>query len=294
MKTIDTLVSDIEQTIFGYNGWDKALGDFMANNISTMAEQRFAKPQEPRGYLSLSALGTQCERKLWYKINKTNSAEPLNASTLLKFFYGDIIEELVLTIAAVSGHSVTGMQDRMDVHGIKGHRDAVIDGMTVDVKSASPYAFKKFKDGNLRDDDPFGYISQLSSYVYAAKDDPLVTNKTQGAFLVIDKVNGNICLDVYDFTEEMKDKEKEVAHLKSMVSQQEPPDRAFKPVPQSPKNPKGNQKLSVACSYCDFKKECYPELRKFIYSDKPLFLTKVVKKPMVAEDLEYSGELQQD
>jgi hypothetical protein len=104
MKTIDTLVQDIEQTIFGHNGWDKTLGDFMANNISTMAEQRFAKPQEPRGYLSLSALGTQCERKLWYKINKTTQAEPLSASTLLKFFYGDIIEELVLTIAAVSGH----------------------------------------------------------------------------------------------------------------------------------------------------------------------------------------------
>ena len=166
--------------------------------------------------------------------------------------------------------------------------------MTVDVKSASPFAFKKFKEGNLREDDPFGYISQLSSYVYAAKDDPKVTNKTQGAFLVIDKVNGNVCLDVYDFTEEMQDKEKEVAHLKEMVSLPEPPDRAFEPVPQSPKNPKGNKKLPMACSYCDFKKECYPNLRKFIYSDKPLFLTEVVKKPMVAEDLEYNLGLQQE
>jgi|TARA_R110000765_G_scaffold112741_1_gene204949 hypothetical protein len=294
MKTIDTLVHDMEQTIFGHNGWDKALSDLMSNNISTMAEQRFSKPQEPRGYLSLSGLGTQCERKLWYKINRTNSAEPLPASTLLKFFYGDIIEELVLTIAAVSGHNVTGMQDRMDVHGIKGHRDAVIDGMTVDVKSASPYAFKKFKEGNLREDDPFGYISQLSSYVYAAKDDPKVTNKTHGAFLVIDKVNGSICLDIYDFTEEMKDKEKEVAHLKEMVLTEEPPERSFEPVPQSAKNPNGNEKLAMACSYCDFKKECYPNLRKFVYSDRPLFLTKVVKKPLVAEDLEYSGALQQD
>tara|TARA_R110002153_G_scaffold21814_2_gene72349 strand:+ start:2666 stop:3550 length:885 start_codon:yes stop_codon:yes gene_type:complete len=294
MKTIDTLVHDIEQTIFGFNGWDKALGDFMANNIATMAEQRFAKPQEPRGYLSLSGLGTQCERKLWYKINKTNTAEPLTASTLLKFFYGDMIEELVLTLAGVSGHNVTGMQDRMDVHGIKGHRDAVIDGMTIDVKSASPFSFKKFKEGNLREEDPFGYISQLSSYVYAAKDDPLVTNKTQGGFLVIDKVNGSICLDIYDFSEEMKEKEAEVEHLKRMVSQEEPPERSFEPVPQSNKNPDGNKKLGFACFYCDFKKECYPNLRKFIYSDKPLFLTDVVKKPMVAEDLEYNRGVQQD
>jgi len=79
-----------------------------------------------------------------------------------------------------------------------------------------------------------------------------------------------------------------------MVKLKEPPERSFDPVPQSPKNPNGNEKLSMACSYCDFKKECYPNLRKFIYSDKPLFLTKVVKKPMVAEDLEYSGAVQQD
>ena len=186
------------------------------------------------------------------------------------------------------------MQDRLNVHGIKGHRDAVIDGMTVDVKSASPYSFKKFKEGNLREEDPFGYISQLSSYVYAAKDDPKVTNKTEGAFLVIDKVNGNVCLDVYDFTEELKTKEKEVNHLKDMVTWEQPPDRGFDPVPQSAKNPNGNEKLSSACSYCDFKKECYPGLRKFIYSDRPVFLTKVVKKPMVYEDLEYSDALQQE
>ncbi len=294
MKSINTLVQDIEQTIFGNNGWDNTLGDAMATNISHMAEQRFSKPQEPRGYLSLSSLGTKCERKLWYKINKTTEGETLSASTLLKFFYGDIIEELVLTIASVSGHSVTGMQDRLNVHGIKGHRDAVIDGMTVDVKSASPYSFKKFKEGNLREDDPFGYISQLSSYVYAAKDDPKVTNKTEGAFLVIDKVNGHVCLDIYDFTDELKTKEEEVNHLKDMVTWEQPPDRGYEPVPQSAKNPNGNEKLSSACSYCDFKKECYPGLRKFIYSDRPVFLTKVVKKPMVHEDLEYSNVLQQE
>lgn len=294
MKTIDTLVEDIKETILGYKGWDKALGDFMSNNIAQMAEQRFSKPQEPRGYLSLSALGTTCERKLWYKINKTNSGEVLPAEALLKFFYGDMIEELVLTLAAVSGHKVSGMQTRMDVHGIKGHRDAVIDGMTVDVKSASPHAFKKFKEGNLREDDPFGYISQLSSYVYAGKDDPEVTNKTHGGFLVIDKVNGHICLDIYDFTKEMETKEQEVTHLKKMVAETEPPERGFEPVPQSTKNPEGNKKLPTACSYCDFKKECYPGLRKFIYSDKPVFLTEIVKKPMVPEDLEFSGVLQQE
>ena len=228
----------------------------------------------------MSGIGSPCQRKLWYKINRTNDADKLQPNTLLKFFFGDMIEELALSVAVAAGHKVEGMQDRLDVHGIKGHRDAVIDGMTVDVKSASPFAFKKFKEGNLRDDDPFGYISQLSSYVYAAKDDPLVTNKTAGAFLVIDKVNGHICLDVYDFEEELKTKEQEMLAAKEMVAGPMPEDR-IPPVPQSKTSP--NTKLDMTCSYCEFNKICWPEVRTFLYSTGPLHLVDVVTEPRTVE-----------
>lgn len=277
---INTLVQDMHDVIQGKGGWTGTLGAIMGDGIANVANQRFSKPQEPRGYLSLSSIGTPCQRKLWYKINQTNDAEKLQPSTLLKFFFGDMIEELALTIAKAAGHDVQGMQDRLDVHGIIGRRDAVIDGMTVDVKSASPYAFKKFKEGNLREDDPFGYISQLSSYVYAAKDDPLVTNKTAGAFLVIDKVNGHICLDVYDFEEEFKTKEQEMLNAKEMVAGPIPEDR-IPPVPQSKTSP--NTKLSMACSYCEFRKVCWPEARTYIYSTGPLHLIDVVNEPRVPE-----------
>lgn len=279
-KKINTLVEDMHNVIEGKGGWTGTLGAIMGDGIATVANQRFSKPQEPRGYLSLSSIGTPCQRKLWYKINQTNDAEKLKPNTLLKFFFGDMIEELALTIAKAAGHDVQGMQDRLDVHGIKGHRDAVIDGMTVDVKSASPYAFKKFKEGNLREDDPFGYISQLSSYVYAAKDDPLVTNKTAGAFLVIDKVNGHICLDVYDFEEELKTKEQEMLDTKKMVAGPIPEDR-IPPVPQSKTSP--NTKLDMTCSYCEFRKVCWPEARTYIYSTGPLHLVDVVNEPRVPE-----------
>ena len=279
-KKIDTLVEDMYNVIEGKGGWTDAIGSLMGEGIATVANQRFGKPQEPRGYLSLSSIGSPCQRKLWYKINKTNEADKLTSNTLLKFFFGDMIEELALSVAVAAGHKVEGMQDRLDVHGIKGHRDAVIDGMTVDVKSASPFAFKKFKEGNLRDDDPFGYISQLSSYVYAAKDDPLVTNKTAGAFLVIDKVNGHICLDVYDFEEELKTKEQEMLAAKEMVAGPIPEDR-IPPVPQSKTSP--NTKLDMTCSYCEFNKICWPEVRTFIYSTGPLHLVDVVTEPRTIE-----------
>jgi len=158
--------------------------------------------------------------------------------------------------------------------------------MTVDVKSASPYSFKKFQEGNLRGQDPFGYISQLSSYVYAAKDDPLVTNKTHGAFLVIDKVNGHICLDMYDFTEEMKTKEEEITRIKEMVKAKIPPDRGFEDVPQSKTSP--NMKLGMECSYCEFKKACFPGLKLYKYGHGPVYITKLVKELRVEESDDWS------
>jgi|TARA_R110002012_G_scaffold22386_1_gene77505 hypothetical protein len=280
MKTIKTLVKDMYKTLEGKGEWNEIRSKTLADGISVLSNQRFSKPQEPRGYLSLSSIGTPCKRKLWYKVNKSGEGESLTPNTLLKFFYGDMIEELILELAKASGHDIKGQQDRLNVHGIKGHRDAVIDGMTVDVKSCSTYAFKKFKEGKLRDDDPFGYISQLSSYVYAGKDDPLVTDKTHGAFLAVDKQNGHICLDVYDFTEELKTKQKEMLAAAEMVKNDIPEER-IDAVPQSKTSP--NTKLSMQCSYCEYKYLCWDEVRTFIYSYGPEYLIDVVNEPKVPE-----------
>jgi len=287
MANIETLLADMEDTIQGLNGWDNVVGMEMASNIEKAARNRFSKPQIPRGYLSFSSIGSPCQRKTWYRINDTTKAAPVSPSNLLKFFYGDMIEELVLAIVKASGHSVTGQQDRMFINGLAGHRDAVIDGMTVDVKSASSFGFNKFKEGNLRDEDPFGYMSQLSSYVYAAKDDPLVTNKTHGAFLVVDKQHGYLCLDVYDLSEELEKKEKEVEHIKELVTLGIP-ERPWEPVPQSKTSP--NTKLPSSCGFCEFKKTCWPEARRFVYANSDVYLVDVVKEPNVPEDLTYNAE----
>jgi len=286
MKKIDTLIEDLESVIYGLGGWNGTIGSILGNNIAMSANKRFSKPQEPRGYLSLSSIGTPCKRKLWYKVNKPGTGEPLSANLLLRFFYGDMIEELILSMVTASGHSMKGSQDRLTVHGIRGHRDCVIDGMTVDVKSCSPFAFKKFKDGSLRDNDAFGYISQLSSYVYAGKDDPLVTNKTHGAFLAVDKVSGEICLDVHDFTEDLKTKEQEMLAAKDLVAGDLPTDR-IQPVPASKASP--NTKLDKSCQFCEYKKICWPNLRMFKYSYGIEYLVHVEKEPKVDEVFDDTG-----
>jgi hypothetical protein len=282
-KKLDTIVEDIYRVVEGKGGWDATVTEFFSSSLSSIAEARFSQEQVPRDYLSLSGIGSPCDRRLWYKINQTESSEPLTAEALGTFFYGDLIEALVLSLAKAAGHNVEGMQDKVEVFGIPGSRDAVIDGVTVDVKSASKYGFEKFRKHSLREDDPFGYISQLSSYVYAGKNDPLVKNKTEGAFLVVQKDRFKLCLDRYDFTEELAKKEEEIERVKKLVAGPIPENR-IPPVPQSKTSE--NTVLSTTCGYCDFRKVCWPEARTFLYSTGPVFMVDVVNEPRVTELIE--------
>ena len=281
MKSIKTLVADIESVVLGNGGWDATLTKHLADNISLAAERRFGTKAEPReGTLRMSNIGSPCKRKLWYHVNNPPAASTLKANTLLKFAYGDIIESLLLSLAKASGHTVEGEQDEIVVDGIVGHRDCVIDGVTVDIKSASSYSFKKFEQNGIRKDDPFGYLAQLTGYVYAGKDDPLVKDKAGGAFLVMDKVSGDLCLDYYNLTTDLFKFPRQLEETKAIVKRPAAPPRQFKDMPDGKS---GNMKLDTACSYCDYHDICWPGLRTFFYSSGPIFLTKVVNTPKVPE-----------
>lgn len=277
-KSIDTLVEDIYSLL---DGSDKEISRDLAEDygkkFGQMLYDRVSR-QERDPYLRMSNVGKPCERQLWYEINTPEDGEKLSGSTRIKFLMGDAVELLLLFLAEASGHTVEGTQDTQEIEGIKGHRDAVIDGVVVDAKSASTYSFKKFAEGTLAENDSFGYIDQLQSYLYAGQTDDTVTDKSRGAFLVMDKVLGHICLDIHPYKGLPYDKI--YAHKKAMVASPEPPERAFSPEPDGAS---GNQKLGVNCSYCSFKAKCHPGLRTFIYSNGPRFLTTVKKEPNVPE-----------
>lgn len=288
-KKLSTLVPDIEQLLLEGEGWSGTNTSKLKEAIAKVVEDRLVaskKKASPlsRGGLRMSSIGQPCTRKLWYENNLSSAGleSPLEPDLAFKFLYGDIIEEIVLELAVAAGHTVTGVQDSLAIGSIKGHRDCVIDGVTVDVKSASAYAFGKFKDHKLTEDDPFGYLTQLNSYVYAAKDDPLVTDKHGGAFLAIDKTNGSITLDYYDFKE--LDLYDDVPLLynsrKKLVKQPVPPTRAYRPEADGKS---GNQKLQVNCVYCRFNKECYPSLRVFQGKGYKKHLVRVNREPLIPE-----------
>jgi hypothetical protein len=88
---------------------------------------------------------------------------------------------------------------------------------------------------------------------------------------------------MYDFTEELENKEAEIERAKAILAGDLPEDR-LPPVPQSATSP--NTKLNTNCSYCDFKSLCWPEARKFLYSSGPVWLVDVESEPKVPELIE--------
>lgn len=285
MKTIDTLVFDIQQVIKDGGGWDKVQESFL-KDLGDVLGKRFGAPEERKPSLRMSNVGTPCMRRLWYYVNDKGKPVGLDDPSMkFKFLFGDILEALLVHLAMAAGHTVTGMQDTIDCFGVKGHRDCVIDGVTVDVKSASTYSFRKFATNGLRKDDPFGYLRQITGYVAGSKDDPLVTDKTRGAFLVVDKTLGNICLDVYDLTKEIADMGSFITIRKLAMELPTEPPRGFE---EKPYQKSGNMQVDVACSYCPYVKDCFPEVRTFLYAgangaSRPIMLSKVVKEPNVPE-----------
>lgn len=233
----------------------------------------------------MSNIGKPCARQLYYEVNSPEEAEPFRAENYMKFLYGHVIEELVLFLVELAGHEVTGRQDEQEISGIKGHRDAVIDGHLVDVKSASTYSFKKFRDGKLSEDDPFGYIPQIQSYLFSGQNDPKITDKDKASFLVLDKTLGHITLDTHE-----RDTTTNWPQLfdekKQIVEGDEPPAKAFQPVPMGKS---GNLILDRTCSYCPFKRKCWSDanegkgLRTFLYASGPVDFVEVKYEPNVPE-----------
>ena len=278
IKNIHTLVEDIYDVM--ENGADLTDEDAtqLGNAIANALKSRLKEAQTPRTpTLRASNLGAD-PLNLWYNLHGYEG-EALKPQTLLMFFLGDIIEEVLLALAVVAGHTVEHQQSEVEIEGIKGHIDAVIDGHLVDVKSASPYSFTKFKDHTLNlENDAFGYITQLSTYVQTCEH----TTEEMGAFLVMNKVTGELTLMELEGMEQI-DPFARAKHMKEMMARDTPPTAEEAPIKIKPMGKSGNMMLDVPHSYHDQKANYMPELRKFIYSSGPVYMTHVAVEPKVVE-----------
>lgn len=276
---IDSLVEDIYGLFLQPHKVNQDNVTDLGKTIALKVAEALGEDRESRTpTLRMSNLGKP-DRQLWYTMHG-EQGEKFSAPNLIKFLFGHILEALLLFLAVEAGHEVTNQQDELILDGIVGHNDAVIDGVTVDVKSASTHSFKKFKYGTLAEDDPFGYMDQLAGYTKAL-------GTESGAFLAIDKTLGNIALMKVSGEElEAIDIMARIPHIKTTVASDVVPERCYEDVPDGKS---GNMTLAVGCSYCAFKKKCWADtnngvgLRVFQYSSGPRYLTKVVREPDVLE-----------
>ena len=276
-KSLDTLVTDIYALFqnppkhLDEVALDEFLGTIRSSIIDAFTEK------DKTFYLRPSNYGKPCARSLWYGKHSTKPHEPLSSPTLIKFLYGHILEALVIFLSKQAGHEVTHLQKRVEHKGLKGSLDCYIDGVLVDVKSASSFSFEKFAKGELAERDSFGYLPQIAFYAKAE-------GVKDTAFVAIDKTLGKIC--VYK-PEKLPSVDDRIDYLKeALLDGDEPPPKAFTDIPDGKS---GNRKLGVECSYCGYKTTCWPKVRTFLYASGPRFLNYVAKTPNVMEALNNDG-----
>jgi hypothetical protein len=259
---------------------EQVINDF-GENVKQILRNNITEHEFDRRKLRMSNIGKK-DRQLWYAYNGVEG-EKLMPHTRIKFLYGHLIEEMVLALTKLAGHDVTDEQKQVEVDGIKGSMDCKIDGVLTDVKSSSPYGFKKFKDGSLIDNDPFGYVEQIKGYAHAE-------GETKFGWLVMDKTNGHLTYLKYDMEDESQwywsklnffSSPERIKNIKAVVKQPNPPKKCYGHIPDGKS---GNMKLGTGCSYCSYKYTCWEGgLRTFIYSNGPRYLTFVAREPDVLE-----------
>ena len=276
MTSISTLIPDIYKLLQEKpDGWfNQTITEELSVRLSSSLQRQMGEPRTRRPYLRMSGLGSRCPRALWYSIHAPELAEAMPPWAQIKFAYGAIIEDFILSLCKAAGHEVTGEQDELRLDGIVGHRDAVIDGCIVDVKSASSISFQKFKTHDYSLVDSFGYLDQLDSYVVASHADPLVRVKDRGYILAVDKTLGH--LHAYEHVARPEHIRQRIGYYKAIVGMPHPPACGCK---TEPIGNSGNFKLDFKASYNPYKWSCFPQLRAFKYAGGIMYLSKVVKPP---------------
>ena len=281
-KTIDTLVPDINKLLSNLGDGKKLeVSDEQLNKFLKNIKDAFIDWSNPvkqdKSSLRMSIPGRPL-RQLWYDKHKPVKREKANPSLQLKFLYGHLLEHLVLFLTDLAGHKVTDQQKKVNIDGIIGHMDSKINGEVVDVKTASSYSFKKFQNGTLADDDPFGYITQLTGYEENEK-------TKQGGFLVVNKSTGELVL--YKPDDLLKPNIKTlIKNVKEKLDSPELPPKCYESVPHEKA---GNMKLPAGCVFCSHKIECHKDandgkgLRAFKYASGNIYFTKIVNIPKVDE-----------
>ena len=139
-----------------------------------------AKKEKPRGYVGASSIGDDCERKLWYQLNKPEYARERKAELILAANDGHRGEDLFASyVRKIDGvelvtHGADGRQlgfSDLD-GGFKGHCDGLITGLPQAPKTRHVWEHKVKNEKyynlllNLKTTNDIKNVLQLWDYTY--------------------------------------------------------------------------------------------------------------------------------
>ena len=199
--------------------------------------------------------------QLWFEKNKPESALPKPSTFVMNMMIGDIVEAIfkgLLKEAKVDFDDTDQVTlDVGDSNGtrVSGSYDLIMGGAVDDIKSASDWSYRnKFESyASLKKSDPFGYVGQLAGYAKAS-------DKRAGGWWVVNKANGD-----FKYVPAAIDMRKELTKLKETVEKvnENKFERCFEAVPETYRGkPSGNMILNDSCKFCDYRFECWPNMKE--------------------------------
>lgn len=199
----------------------------------------------------------------------------------IRFLLGHLLEQLLVFLIKESGHEVTDQQKRIKKHGLEGSLDLRVDGALVDIKSSSSFGFTKFRKNTVVEDDTWGYPHQIRFYMDEENDKKVY-------WLAIDKQHGELALASAHKIQLPSVKTKIKEHTKNLKKASF---TEIEPCAVATPEENGNVPLPTVCTWCKYKKQCYPNLRAFKYSNGVKYFSKIEKEPRVQEIKETTDEV---
>jgi len=199
--------------------------------------------------------------QLWFEKNKPETALPKPTTFVMNMMLGDIVEAVFKGLLTESGvdfddtDKVTLKVGDSNDTRVSGSYDLVMGGAVDDIKSASDWSYRnKFESyDTLKKSDPFGYVGQLAGYAQAS-------DKRAGGWWVVNKANGS-----FKYVPAAIDMRKELTKLKETVEKvnENKFERCFEAVPETYRGkPSGNMVLNDNCKFCDYRFECWPNMKE--------------------------------
>ena len=231
----------------------------VADDIKDALQRQFGGKVKRKDFtLRMSNVGRPtCQ--LWYEKNKPETALPRSNNFMMNMMLGDIVEAVfkgLLKAAKVEYQESDTVTLKCKDAEVSGSYDLVIDGAVDDVKSASDWSYRnKFASfETLRDGDAFGYVGQLVGYAKA-------TGLKPGGWWVVNKANGSFKYVPATGIDEEKEMLNIIKTVKTVDTNKFK--RCFEPVEETFRGKAtGNKMLCKECSFCDYRKACWPKLKE--------------------------------